>query len=202
MRKCLKRIALCFFLAALVWCGTLAADRERLNKEFIRLHVVANSNNEEDQILKLQVRDVVMESIHQDLMNLTNVEAAKAYLEKNLPQIQQAAQTALRMAGCDREVVVSLCREAFDTHTSESFSLPAGVYDALRITIGEGQGKNWWCVVFPFLSFSSADEWEDIAADAGFPNRLGYASGEDWGYEIRFYLLDIMGRLENIFFQG
>lgn len=190
-------------MAALaVWGGTLLADRQRLNEELIRLHVVANSDSRVDQEVKLQVRDAVIQSLEADLEALADVEQAKAYLTENLPKIQAVANETLEEAGFSGEAVVSLCKEAFDTRYYDTFTLPAGVYEALRITIGEGKGHNWWCVVFPTLCVPATTEgFEDTAAGAGFPDSLtGALTGEE-EYEVRFYLLDVLGRMENRFFR-
>lgn len=193
----------CAVLAGGVWCGALLADRQTLNTELIRLHVVANSDSEQDQALKLRVRDAVTESLKQDLQQLTDVDAARAYLQENLPKIQQIADQTLEAAGCDARTVVTLCKEAFDTREYDTFSLPAGIYEALRIVIGEGEGHNWWCVVFPGLCVpATSDGFEAKAAGAGFADRLtDTLTGED-GYEIRFFFLDCLGKLENgLFFR-
>jgi len=79
MRKGLKRVGLCFIIAAVFWCGTLIGDRQRLHEELIRLHVVANSDSEEDQALKLNVRDAVTESLQKSMADIKDVEQAKAY---------------------------------------------------------------------------------------------------------------------------
>lgn len=198
----MRRIVFCFLLAALVWCGTLIADRETLNEELIRLHVVANSDSEEDQAIKLRVRDAVTESLQSALADVADVEAAKSYLQENLPKIQAIANTVLEEAGFDGEAVVTLCKEAFDTRYYDTFTLPAGVYEALRITIGEGEGHNWWCVVFPALCVSATSgEFADVAAGAGFSDTLNGALTGEEDYEVRFYILDVLGRLENILFQ-
>lgn len=203
MKKLIRRIAFCLLLTALVWCGTLIADRQRLNEELIRLHIVANSDSAEDQSLKLQVRDAVTESLQKSLANVADVGQARAYIEDNLPKLQELANSVLRSAGCTEEAVVSLCREAFDTRYYDTFTLPAGVYEALRITIGEGTGKNWWCVVFPSLCIpATSDGFADAAAGAGFPDTLSGALSGDDGYEVRFFFLDALGKLENIFFAG
>lgn len=201
MKKAMKRFGICLVAALAVWGGTLLADRQRLNEELIRLHVVANSDSREDQAVKLQVRDAVIKSLEEDLKGLGDVEQAKAYLTENLAKIQAAANETLEKAGFSGEAVVSLCREAFDTRYYDTFTLPAGVYEALRIVIGEGEGHNWWCVVFPtFCVPATTEGFADTAAGAGFPDSLtGALTGEE-EYEVRFYLLDALGRVENYFF--
>ena len=187
----------------LVWCGTLIADRQRLREELIRLHVVAASDSEEDQALKLRVRDAVVESLQLEMDNVTDIEQAKAYLQENLPKIERVANQVLAEAGCTDTVQVSLMLEEFETRVYDTFSLPAGIYESLRIIIGEGDGKNWWCVVFPSLCIPATSEgFEDTAAGAGFPDALTGALEGEKGYEVRFFLLDAMGSLENLLHKG
>ena len=195
MRKLLRRVQICLLLVALVWCGTLLADRQRLNQELIRLHVVAASDSEADQTLKLRVRDAVMESLSLAMENVTDAEAAKSYIRSVLPQLETIANSVLEAAGCEDRAVVTFAEEAFGTREYEGFTLPAGVYEALRIVIGDGEGENWWCVVFP--TFCLGADFGETAACAGFPESLtGALTGE--GYEIRFFFLDLLGRLENL----
>lgn len=202
MKKLGKRIGFCFFLAALVWVGTLISDRQRLNDELVRLHVVAASDSEADQELKLRVRDAVLESLTAAMENVADADAAKAYIQSVLPEVEAVANEVLRAAGCDETAVASFAREMFDTRAYDTFTLPAGIYDALRITIGDGEGENWWCVVFPtFCLGATTENFADIAAGAGFPDSLtGALTGE--GYEIRLFFLEAMGKLENFLHGG
>jgi len=203
VRKSLKRIGVCILITACFWCGTILADREKLNEGLIRLHVVANSDSVEDQTIKLQIRDAVTQSLQKEQANMADVEQAKAYLQENLPKIQRIANETLEAVGFNGEAVVSLCRETFGTRYYETFALPAGVYEALRITIGEGEGKNWWCVVFPSLCVPATIEgFADTAAGAGFSDRLSGVLTGDETYEVRFLILDALGQLENILFEG
>ncbi len=198
MKKMLKRIGVCLLTAALFWCGTLIADRERLNQELIRLHVVAASDSAEDQAAKLHVRDAVLQSLEEGLRQTADVEAAKAYIQENLPKIQRAANLALAEAGVDAQAVVSFCRERFETRAYNTFTLPAGVYESLRIVIGPGKGHNWWCVAFPSLCLpATSSGFQKAAQTAGFPESLTHALAGEEPYSVRFYLLDVMGRLEN-----
>lgn len=203
MKKILKNVTFLFLLAALVWCGTVIADRQTLRNELIRLHVVADSDSDDAQALKLKVRDAVTASLQSAMEDITDPEEAEAYLQENLTRIQSLAYQVLADAGCEDPVTVSLTEEAFDTREYDTFTLPAGVYQSLRIEIGEGEGKNWWCVVFPTLCLPATSEgFEAMAEDAGLEEALACAlTGED-GYELRFYVLDLLGRVENMFFQG
>ena len=99
--------------------------------------------------------------------------------------------------------MVTFCKENFGTRLYDTFRLPAGIYEALRITIGEGEGQNWWCVAFPTLCVPATSEgFEGVAAGAGFPDRLNEALKDQESYSIRFFLLDCMGRVENFFHRG
>ena len=203
MKKIMKRVSICLAVAVLIWAGGLICDRKTLNEELIRLHVVANSDSEEDQAIKMRVRDAVVESLKETMSDIADVEEAKTYIRENLPKIQSVANQVLSSAGVEADAVVTLGKEVFDTRHYDTFSLPAGVYESLRIIIGEGQGHNWWCVVFPSLCIPATSAgFEEVAAGAGFDEDLTAALEEESGYEIRFFLLDKLGELENKLFRG
>ena len=158
--------------------------------------MVANSDSDEDQAVKLRVRDAVLDSIRSDLKMVGDVNQAKAYLRENLPKIQAAANRTLEAAGVDAQAVVTLQKEAFDVRKYDSFSLPAGVYESLRIVIGEGAGKNWWCVAFPELCLSAAGtDFCQTAQAAGMSQNLTESLTQE-DCSIRFFLLDALGQLE------
>ena len=185
----------------LMLCVSLArllADKEKLGNVVIRLHVVANSDSDYDQNIKLQVRDSVIDYLQSTMDGISGADQARICIREKLPQLTTVANHTLRTLGVEGEARVQFCREEFPVRYYESFTLPAGVYDSLRITIGAGEGRNWWCVVFPTLCFAAtAENLEAVAAGAGFSEELtGAITGE---YELRFYLLDALGRLENMF---
>ena len=200
MKKLCKRILICAIIAGCVWTWGVLKDREMLNDELLRLHVVANSDSAEDQAVKLKVRDAVVESLREEMAKITDFEQARAYIQENLPKIQRVANACLEALGFDGNAVATLGKEVFDTRYYDTFTLPAGVYEALRITIGAGEGKNWWCVVFPTLCFTAAaEELDAVAAGAGFSDSLTAAITGEEGYQVRFFLLEVLGRLENMF---
>lgn len=201
MRKLVRRVVFCLVFAAAVGGIGLIRDRNLLDSRLIRLHVVANSDSPEDQQIKLQVRDAILESIGSAMEDITDPELARAYLAEKLPRLEQIANDTLTVLGCEDRAVVSLCREVFDIRHYDTFSLPSGVYEALRIVIGEGEGHNWWCVAFPSLCLpATREEFEDTAAAAGFPEPLRESLTGD--SEIRFYLLDFLGKLQTRFFDS
>ena len=201
MRKYLDRIGICLLIVCVVWIGMLIADRQKLRQELIRFHVVAASDAQEDQAVKLKVRDAVMEALGAELKNLTNMEQARIYLEENLPKIESVANHVLAQAGFSDTARVSLCVEEFTTRVYDTFTLPAGLYESLRIVIGEGDGQNWWCVVFPSLCLpATTDGFQEVACGAGFSDTLTQTlEGE---HEIRFFFLDALGNVENFLHRG
>ena len=194
-------LGICFLLVASVWTWGLIRDRQYLNQELIRLHVVANSDSEEDQNIKLRVRDAIVASLSEGMADIADVPAAKEYLRENLPKIEAIANRTLEAAGVDSRAAVTLCKETFDIRHYDTFTLPAGVYESLRVVIGEGQGKNWWCVAFPSLCMgATSEEFEEVAQTAGMDDTLRETL--TGGLQLRFYLLDALGRAEKACFSG
>ena len=203
MRKFLKRITACALAALTIWSIGVVRDKRELQKNLIRLHVVAASDSAQDQTLKLRVRDAVVCSFQNDIKKLTGAKQAKAYLQDNLPKIEALANRVLLESGCDDKATVSLQQEAFTTRDYDTFTLPAGIYEALRITIGAGEGHNWWCVVFPALCVgATVSEFEETAQCAGMNTSLTGALAGEEPYEARFLVLDALGRLENFLHKG
>lgn len=199
MFKLFKTCVFCLLAAFLVWFGTVLADRQTLNENVIRFHVVADSDAAEDQAVKLKIRDAVVEYLQPVLAELPTAEEARAWLEAHLQEIKAVADRILAENGSAETASVTVRKETFATRSYDTFTMPAGVYDALRITVGEGQGQNWWCVVFPQLCLPAVSSgMETEAAGAGFSDTLTGALTQE--YEIRFFLLDCLGWLENFLF--
>ena len=192
MKKLLKRIGICLVLAASVWCGSLLADRQRLNDGLIRFHVVANSDREEDQAQKLRVRDAVLQTAAQLTADCTTADEARQALMAGLPEIEAAARRVLCAEGSTYSVRVSLQTECFETRRYETFTLPAGEYPSLRVVIGAGAGHNWWCVVFPSLCMAATGEdLERAAAAGGFDDEeSALVTGGEEEYVLRFKTLE------------
>jgi len=202
MYKILKRLFLCGLVILFCWSVSLLKDREMLNEGLIRFHVVAHSDSDADQKIKLQVRDAVLQSLQKDLQKISDIDEARKYLQENLPKIQAIANETLHTLGFNGSSVVSFCKEQFDVRHYDTFSLPAGIYDSLRIVIGAGEGKNWWCVSFPSLCLpATAAEFQDVAASAGFSLPLTETLAGNGHYKIRFFFLDALGKLENNLFE-
>ncbi|CAI9396442.1 stage II sporulation protein R [Niallia sp. Sow4_A1] len=145
----------------------VAANNEVIiPNDAIRLRILANSDLEEDQALKRKVRDAVNEEITNWVSELTSKEAAKDLLKAKLPEIQQIAESVVAEENAKQAVDVTFDKVDFPTKLYGEFLYPAGQYDAILITLGEGEGANWWCVLFPplcFLDFSNG-----VAVSDGF----------------------------------
>lgn len=164
MRLKIWEIALIVALAAALLGGTaLAREQTELASKLIRLHVVPNSDAKEDQELKIAVRDTVLDVTQPLLKGVASREKAQAVLEKNLDAIAAAAEKTIRKAGFAYPVRVGLETESLPTRRYETFALPAGEYLTLRVTIGEGSGGNWWCVIYPPLCMTAAQAEEAFA---------------------------------------
>ena len=198
MKRHLRRIALVAFAVVCIYGWGIVTDSQALEENFLRLHVVGASDSKEDQDVKLLVRDAVLASLEEGLDDLTDPAAAYDYVARMLPKVKAAADRCLQEAGFSDTVQVSLTEEAFPTREYDTFSLPAGVYQALRVVIGEGEGKNWWCVVFPQLCVG--EDFVETASVAGLsPELTGTLEGE---YEIRFWVLEKLGEVKNYLFSS
>ena len=176
-------------LPAGVWSS---ASASALAGQVLRLHVVANSDTQEDQILKLQVRDAVLEQAGLLLEDVTDRGEAEAVLSQQLQALAEAGAAVVAGAGYDYPVTVSLEDCWFPTKVYDGFSLPAGNYRALRVVIGAGEGQNWWCVVFPPLCLGSVtEEVAATAAQAGLSeDQVSLITGRDGGYVLKFKLIE------------
>lgn len=199
MKRHMKRIGWVALTVACIWLWGIVTDSGDLRENLLRLHVVGASNSAEDQAVKLQVRDAVLGSLEEGLRDMTDPQEAWDYVSRMLPQVEAAANRALAAAGFSETVQVSLTEEAFPTREYDTFSLPAGVYKALRVVIGKGEGKNWWCVVFPQLC-GAEGEFVETASTAGLDPEL--ARSLEGEYELRFWVLEKLGELKNQIFSS
>lgn len=151
-------IAICMGLVMSVLMSFAGFDASclELKENLLRLHILANSNSEDDQELKLKVRDKLLEVGGYAFKDTQNLILAKETAKNMLPIFKNAAIQVIKEEGYNYSVDVSLCKAFFDTRVYNNFTLPAGEYDALKVVIGEGKGKNWWCVIFPSVCIPSA----------------------------------------------
>ena len=200
MKRHLRRLALVAFAVICIYGWGIVTDSQALHDQLLRLHVVGASDSREDQDVKLLVRDAILQSLEEGLRDVTDPQQAWDYVARMLPKVESAANRCLAAAGFSDTVAVSLTQEAFPTREYDTFSLPAGVYKALRVVIGEGEGKNWWCVVFPQLCMGTGEDFVETASVAGLSPELTETLEGD--YEVRFWLLEKFGELKNWIFDG
>lgn len=137
--------------------------QEGIAKEIIRFHVVANSDSDDDQQLKYQVKDALVEALGPYLKEAKDIDEAEDIINNMLPQIQKLAGNVINEKGYKYAVTATLSPSYFPTKMYGDYTFPPGYYEALQIRIGDGQGKNWWCVMFPPLclvdeTYSIVDE--------------------------------------------
>ena len=181
--------ALLMALSVTLCLGAWAQGRQSaISSKLVRLHVIAVSDAREEQALKLRVRDAVLEYLSPRLSGAADIDQAQAIIRQELEGIRLVAESAAQ----GRSVTVALGKERYPTKHYEGFTLPAGKYESLRITLGQGQGHNWWCIVFPpvCLSASQSDTVEQQLGQEDF--RL-ISEGE--GYTLRFRALELWGEL-------
>ena len=176
-------------LTAGVWAN---ASEAALASRVLRLHVVANSDSEGDQARKLLVRAAVLARASQLLEGVHDRQEAEAILAPHLDELAQAGAEALARTGSHDQVSAALTGQWFPTKEYDGFALPAGQYRALQVTIGAGEGRNWWCVVFPPLCLASvAEESVETAAEGVLSeDQVALITGRDGGYVLKFRLIE------------
>ncbi|MEE0257836.1 stage II sporulation protein R [Evtepia sp.] len=196
------RRVLALFVACLV-CTALWAEatQVRLASQVIRLHVLANSDSEEDQALKLEVRDRVLETTSALLAGETEPQAAAVLLDQHLDDIAQTAAQEISSQGHDDRVEVRLEQTWFPTRQYQGISLPAGNYLALRVLIGAAEGHNWWCVVFPNLCLPAVSE-RALEASTLTPGQISLLQEEETSYVFRFKALELWQSLKHRLMEG
>ncbi|HBT20101.1 MAG TPA: stage II sporulation protein R [Peptococcaceae bacterium] len=198
---CLFSVFLFGYLICLGFKPALGGSQD-LSRDLIRFHVIANSDLPEDQHLKREVRDAVVEKISSDFRNAESIEKARIIIKEKLKVIEETAKKEIYEHGKRYSVKVEFGYFTFPAKTYGSFSLPEGKYEALRVVIGEGKGENWWCVLFPPLCFV------DISSSAAAEHDLTESEDENVQQvykeenlkprvEVKFKLLEMFNRTKN-----
>lgn len=150
----------------------VAGEAIVIPNEAIRLRILANSDTEDDQALKRKVRDAVNAEITKWVTDLASLDEARNMISTKLPEITQTAQSVLQKENSSQTVKAEFKKVQFPTKLYGQFLYPAGEYEAILITLGDGKGANWWCVLFPplcFLDFSNGTEISDSADEDKIP---------------------------------
>lgn len=176
-----------------------AQTRTQVSEDVFRLHVIANSDSDVDQALKIKVRDAVLEAGGGIFGGSENADDAAEAAELNLEVFNAAARKVLRENGCEHSVECEVADVWFDERAYGSAVLPEGEYKALRVKIGRAEGRNWWCVMFPPLCLPAVTNTDEVLAEAESDGVLTSAEldmiKDPDSYEVRFYFIDKINEL-------
>lgn len=179
-----------------IGCGRQYQLQRQLAKKVLRFHVLANSDATEDQELKLKVRDVVGSFLQEQMEDIESKQACECMVAERISEIEQVAAKAVEEAGYSYEVHAELTECEFPLKNYGDYTFPAGTYDALRVTIGAGEGQNWWCVMYPNMCFENSmyevvNEKSKESLRAVLDEEEYQAVLNSGEYELRFWLLEI-----------
>lgn len=201
-KKFIIQAALLIGFITAVFCEGICAfaeSRRGITEDVFRLHVIANSDSDEDQALKLRVRNAVLEASTDIFDGAVSADDAKHLSEENLQLFEAAAAAEIAASGYDYPVRCEVGTVHFDRRVYGSAELPEGDYSALRVIIGEGDGKNWWCVMFPALclpAVTNTDEVLSLAAENGVISTEELELMQDpENYEVKFYFAEVIKKL-------
>ena len=161
---------------------------ETLTQDVLRLHILANSDTNEDQELKLLVRDEITKECKELFSEAQSLEEAKEITLENLEELNKIAATVIKEQGEDYTVSVQLCEEYFNTRYYGSVTMPAGKYTALQIKIGKAKGENWWCVLYPSLCVGTSTDYESFEENLTPQECSVVSSGNK--YEFKFKIVE------------
>lgn len=189
-------------LVAFIICVSLStykldSECEGIRENVLRLHVVAASDSDSDQKIKLQLRDELLVKGKELFSDASTKAEAEKKLSDGISLMQQTADSFLEKKGYPHKASVSLGKSYFPTRCYETFTLPAGIYDALKVTIGSGEGQNWWCVMFPALCLPAAEK--NKADFDGILTQKQQSIITDEKYEVRLWLVEKWQEMKEFF---
>ena len=182
-------------LACCLFCSFIPSEEDMdIYENTVRLHVIANSDSEHDQSVKLLVRDSVLAELSVLLESAQTQEEAVKIIEENLEHLRTVCNETLESLGEELTAELYFKEEKYPTRHYENISLPAGIYQSLQIKLGDADGRNWWCVLFPTLCTSAA-KTEEVLIETGFTSdQIGVLTGgESPKYKLKFKILEFFG---------
>ena len=197
MKLLIKSLCIAFVLTVIYSVIPFQAECEQISNEVFRLHILANSDSEEDQSLKLRVRDSLLKYTDRLFSEAENSDEAERIARDNLESLRAVAQREVYANGYDYKVKAEVVNMYFNTRYYERYTMPAGMYDALRITIGSGEGHNWWCVMYPSICISSAVETDKRVEDTFSQNQQEIVKGNE--YQYKFKVVEIFEKIVSLF---
>ncbi len=196
MNKTLKIFVPLFlvFVFMFSYIAPFIETSENISDQVFRLHILANSDSAEDQQLKLKVRDEILKKGETVFASSNSLEETIELCKDNIALFQQTAEQCLKDNGSDYEVKVYVDKEYFNTREYDEITLPSGIYNALKIEIGQGKGHNWWCVMFPAICLSSVTDDELNKYLSEDEQKL---VNSDSKYEVRFKIVEIYEKVKS-----
>jgi len=191
-RKTIQALLIFSFSLLLLLILSPVAGADDIYDSVIRIHVLANSDSPEDQELKLEVRDALLQYARENLSSCNDREEAKEEIAGHVTQMEKIGKSVLERQGISAPLSISLTEEYYPTRTYDTLSLPQGKYLSLKVEIGAAQGKNWWCILFPPLCLDSAKGAADALLEAGMEEEnVKTVTLQNETYQIRFRILEI-----------
>lgn len=197
MKLLIKSLCIAFVLTVIYSVIPFQAECEQISTDVFRLHILANSDSEEDQALKLKVRDALLEYTDELFDDAKDRNDAENIAKENIETLQSVAQNMVYKNGCNYTVNAEVVKMYFNTRYYENYTMPAGMYDALRITIGSGKGHNWWCVMYPSICISSAIDNDEKVEKTFSENQQEIVRGNE--YEYKFKVVEIFEKIVSFF---
>lgn len=189
MKKLNISVAVAVIFSILMSLACFDASCADIRTRVLRLHILANSDSEYDQSVKLAVRDRILNECGELFAETDDLDGAIAQARVNLPKLQDAARSELDRLGCDCDVKVELAPTDFNTRCYGDVTLPAGRYEAVRVLIGNAEGANWWCVCFPNMCIPAASQTDNIGEVlSDSETKIVTSKGK---YEIRFKAVEL-----------
>ena len=189
MKNTKVKALICGFIFSVLFSFTGFFNKcDCISSKIFRLHIIANSNSKEDQDLKLKVRDRILKDFGEYFNNLNDLTAAKELTRENIEKIKKSAKDEIILNGYDYDVDACVMSMYFNNRKYGDFTIPAGKYDALRITIGKAKGKNWWCVMFPSICIGSS---EDNKVDTVFDENEKDIIKNEENYQFKFKCVEV-----------
>ncbi len=198
----LKTIDIAVFLTLIICIIATVSfenDCKGIREDILRLHVIANSDEDYDQELKLKVRDALLISGEKVFSGSEDIISAEKSITDQKDILLYSAEETIKNLGFDYDVKIEIARSYFPTKTYGELTLPAGYYKALRVIIGEGKGKNWWCIMFPPLCLPAATDNKEVIRDFLSDKEMKIVSS-DPKVEVRFWLIEKYYQVKNKLF--
>lgn len=197
MKLIIKSACIAFVLTVIYSVIPFEAQCSEISQDVFRLHILANSDSKTDQSLKIKVRDKVL-SFTENLFNsASSKDEAENIVSDNLQEISNVAYQTVLDNGYDYKVTAEITNMYFATRYYEGYTLPSGMYDALRITIGEGEGHNWWCVMYPSICISSSEDKDSKAKEVLDDGEYDIVRNEQ--YQYKFKIVEVFEKICSMF---